>query len=184
MASLAGCASRLMRSAASYHDPLSLSTCSQSAIRNPKFKIIEPHTFSTIRQNSWHNHQLAGGSKQRAAGSGQRVAGSETPIRNESRTRASRVPFSCESAGRPRRSPWARSRKVRTPQGRVLGNAQAGKPDGKCHREQTADGLRAQARVKRWCKRPPASQETALARQTPLGARSSRSRVSRPFSSR
>ena len=27
------------------------------------------------------------------------------------------------------------SRKVRTPQGRVLGNAQAGKPDGKCNRE-------------------------------------------------
>jgi len=23
----------------------------------------------------------------------------------------------------------------------VLGNAQAGRPDGKCHREQTADGL-------------------------------------------
>jgi len=33
-----------------------------------------------------------------------------------------------------------RLRKVRTPQGRVLGNAQAGRPDGKCNREQTADG--------------------------------------------
>lgn len=32
------------------------------------------------------------------------------------------------------------SRKVRTPQGRMLGNAQAGKPDGKCNREQTAHG--------------------------------------------
>ena len=30
-------------------------------------------------------------------------------------------------------------RKVRTPQGRVLGNAQAGKPDGKRNREKTAD---------------------------------------------
>ena len=28
-----------------------------------------------------------------------------------------------------------RPRKVRTPQGRELGNAQAGKPDGKCHRK-------------------------------------------------
>ena len=34
----------------------------------------------------------------------------------------------------------ARSRKVRTPQGMVLGNTQAGRPDGKCNREQTADG--------------------------------------------
>ncbi len=33
-----------------------------------------------------------------------------------------------------------RSRKVRTPQGRVLGNTQTGQPDGKCNREQTADG--------------------------------------------
>jgi len=32
------------------------------------------------------------------------------------------------------------SRKVRTPQGRMLGNSQAGRPDGKCNREQTADG--------------------------------------------
>jgi hypothetical protein len=31
-------------------------------------------------------------------------------------------------------------RKVRTPQGRVLDNFQAGRPDGKCSREQTADG--------------------------------------------
>ncbi len=33
-----------------------------------------------------------------------------------------------------------RPRKVRTPQGMVLGNTQAGRPDGKCNREQTADG--------------------------------------------
>ena len=46
-------------------------------------------------------------------------------------------------------------RKVRTPQGTVLGNSQAGQPDGKCSRKQTADGLRTQARVKRRCKRPP-----------------------------
>ena len=32
------------------------------------------------------------------------------------------------------------SRKVRTPQDRELGNAQAGRPDGKCRRNQTADG--------------------------------------------
>ncbi len=34
-------------------------------------------------------------------------------------------------------------RKVRTPKGRELGNSQAGKPDGKCNREQTANSLRA-----------------------------------------
>ena len=78
-------------------------------------------------------------------------------------------------------------RKVRTPQGRMLGNSQAGRPDGKCNREQTADGLwgshipGAQVRVKRWCKRPPALRGTGAARQTPSGARSSRDRVARPL---
>jgi len=33
-----------------------------------------------------------------------------------------------------------RWRKVRAPQGRVPGNARAPQGDGKCHREQTADG--------------------------------------------
>ena len=33
------------------------------------------------------------------------------------------------------------SRKVRTPQGRVLDNFQAGRPDGKCSREQTAKAV-------------------------------------------
>ena len=35
---------------------------------------------------------------------------------------------------------WAscRRRKVRAPQGRVLGNPQRGQPQGKCHRDQTA----------------------------------------------
>ena len=33
------------------------------------------------------------------------------------------------------------SRKVGTPQGRVLVNGQSGRPAGKCHREQTADGV-------------------------------------------
>jgi len=33
-----------------------------------------------------------------------------------------------ESAGRPRRERELASRKVRTPQGRMLGNAQAGRP--------------------------------------------------------
>src|SRR5690606_16002093 len=31
-------------------------------------------------------------------------------------------------------------RKVRTPQGRMPDNSRAGRPDGKCNREQTADG--------------------------------------------
>lgn len=34
------------------------------------------------------------------------------------------------------------SRKVRTPQGRVLDNFQAGRPDGKCSREKTAHAVR------------------------------------------
>jgi hypothetical protein len=54
-------------------------------------------------------------------------------------------------------------RKVRTPQGTVLGNSQAGQPDGKCSRKQTADGLRTQARLKRWCKRPPVHRVTGAA---------------------
>ena len=33
----------------------------------------------------------------------------------------------------------APSRKVRTPQGTVVGNADPGKPAGKCHRKDTAD---------------------------------------------
>ncbi len=63
------------------------------------------------------------------------------------------------------------SRKVRTPQGRVVGNAHPGQPAGKCHRKQTA-GVQVPVRVKRWCKRPPAFRVTGAARQTPPGARS------------
>src|SRR4051794_8262526 len=37
------------------------------------------------------------------------------------------------------------SRKVRTPQGRAVGNAHPGKPAGKCHRNDTADGATAAA---------------------------------------
>src|SRR5690606_4139576 len=77
-----------------------------------------------------------------------------------------------------------RPRKVRTPQGRVLGNSQAGRPDGKCNREQTADGLRAQARVKGWSKSPPADRATGPARQTPPGARPSRDAGGPPIESR
>ena len=43
-----------------------------------------------------------------------------------------------ERAGRSRLSPQVR--KVRAPQGRVLGNTQEGQPYGKCNREETADG--------------------------------------------
>ena len=74
-----------------------------------------------------------------------------------------------------------RSRKVRAPQGTAPGNARASRGDGKCHREQTADGnpatLRgpgAQARVKGWGKGPPRFLVTGTARQTPPGARPSR----------
>src|SRR5207245_8708745 len=59
------------------------------------------------------------------------------------------------------------SRKVGTPQGRVLVNGQSGRPAGKCHREQTADGPRAQARVKRCGKSAPPPRATGAARHTP-----------------
>ena len=62
-------------------------------------------------------------------------------------------------------------RKVRTPQGRVLGNAQAGKPDGRAQqREDRRCGLRPQVRVKRCGKSAPAVPVTAPARQAPPGA--------------
>ena len=64
------------------------------------------------------------------------------------------------------------SRKVRAPQGKVVGNTHPGQPAGQCHREQTASRLRGAVRVKRWCKRPPARRATGAARQTPPGARS------------
>ncbi len=52
-------------------------------------------------------------------------------------------------------------------------NGRAARADGQCSREQTADGnliepagetRSAQARVKRWCKRPPACRVTGVAR--------------------
>ena len=40
-------------------------------------------------------------------------------------------------------------RKVRAPQGRVVGNADRGRPQGKCHRKHTASGCaRAESRGK------------------------------------
>ncbi len=63
--------------------------------------------------------------------------------------------------------------------GKDAGASQAGQPDGKCNREQTADGRPpfrrepAQARVKRCGKSAPASRATGMARQTPSGARPS-----------
>jgi hypothetical protein len=43
------------------------------------------------------------------------------------------------SARRPgSRAALAVARKVRTPKGKVLGNTQAGKPDGECNRKNTA----------------------------------------------
>jgi len=75
-------------------------------------------------------------------------------------------------------------RKVGAPQGRMLASGQSGRPAGKCHREQTADGPapwdRAQVRVKRCGKSAPAAGVTRPARQTPSGARPNRERVVRP----
>ncbi|TPW08734.1 MAG: Uncharacterized protein FD127_4330, partial [Acidimicrobiaceae bacterium] len=68
------------------------------------------------------------------------------------------------------------SRKVGTPQSRVLARARSGRPDGQCNREQTADGpaCRPQVRVKRCGKSAPACEAIRTARSTPLGARPSR----------
>jgi hypothetical protein len=38
-------------------------------------------------------------------------------------------------------APFRGSRKVGTPQGRVLANGQSGRPAGQCHRKETADGV-------------------------------------------
>ncbi len=70
------------------------------------------------------------------------------------------------------------SRKVGTPQGRVLANGQSRRLAGECHREQTAGPV--SARVKRCGKSAPALRATGAARQTPPGARSSRERTARP----
>ena len=76
-------------------------------------------------------------------------------------------------------------RKVGAPQGRMLASGQSGRPAGKCHREQTADGPapwdRAQVRVKRCGKSAPAAGVTWPARQTPSGARPDRERAARPL---
>ena len=71
---------------------------------------------------------------------------------------------------------FAVRRKVRAPQGRMPGNARAPRGDGKCRREQTADGLGngAQARVKGCGKSAPGPLVTGVARQTPSGARPNR----------
>ena len=61
--------------------------------------------------------------------------------------------------------PQGSPRKVRAPQGKVVGNTHPGQPAGKCHRKQTATSAPAGAvRVKRWCKRPPAFRATGTAR--------------------
>jgi len=70
----------------------------------------------------------------------------------------------------------APGRKVRAPQGRVPGNSWAARADGKCNREQTADGPRKrdQARVKRCGKSAPRTWQQGRRWQTPPGARPNR----------
>ena len=90
-----------------------------------------------------------------------------------------------ELGGTPPRAEQAErrsSRKVGTPQGRELARNQAPRGDGKCNREQTADGpgrTRSQARVKRCGKGAPSSGATPADRQTPPGARPSRDQAAR-----
>jgi len=56
----------------------------------------------------------------------------------------------------------------------VVGNTHRGRPQGKCHRNQTANGPfhleRMRARVKRCGKSAPVPLVTEVAGQTPLGA--------------
>lgn len=92
-----------------------------------------------------------------------------------------RVGWMTQGTGRPdhrgaARDDHAASRKVRAPQGRMVGNAHSEQSAGQCHRKQTARLVPDRVRVKRWCKRPPAPQVTAAARQTPFGARPNRMR--------
>jgi hypothetical protein len=81
---------------------------------------------------------------------------------------------------------FGRSRKVRTPQGRMPDNIRNGEPQGEVigratERNRSREGVR----VKRWCKRPPASAAMQAARQPPSGARSSRDkRLPASFESR
>jgi len=50
-------------------------------------------------------------------------------------------------------------RKVRAPQGTMLANGEGERSYGKCHRKENANpDLGRDAKLKRWCKRPPASQ--------------------------
>jgi hypothetical protein len=83
-------------------------------------------------------------------------AASAAARRSRSRARAARrYAFGC----RPSSRGGSPSRKVRTSQGKVVGNADPGKPAGKCHRKDTAYVRRhgGPARVK-WCgKSAPAS---------------------------
>ena len=76
------------------------------------------------------------------------------------------------------------SRKVRAPQDEVVGNTHPGQPAGSVPQRTDRLLLGEEVRVKRWCKRPPARRVTAVARQTPPGARpdSERSRAVRPSS--
>ncbi len=76
------------------------------------------------------------------------------------------------------------SRKVGTPQGTTLGNAQSGRPEESATESRPPGSRhgRIRARVKGWGKSPPAARATEPARQAPSGARPSRegSRTARP----
>jgi len=65
-------------------------------------------------------------------------------------------------------------RKVRTPESTVPGKSWSGATCWIGPQKQTATQV---ARVKRWCKRPPASAAMQAARQPPPGARPSRDEV-------
>ncbi len=74
-------------------------------------------------------------------------------------------------------------RKVRAPEGRVVGNAHRPRGQGQCHRKHTADRSsfgRFEVRVKRCGKSAPADRATGSARQTPPGARPSREKCDTP----
>jgi len=79
-----------------------------------------------------------------------------------------------KETGQPRTAS-SRSRKVRTPQGAVLGNTQAERSGGRGPQKQYAPGMPG-VRVKRWSKSPPAALATGPARHPPPGARPSSER--------
>ena len=98
--------------------------------------------------------------------------------------RMRRLCTACQLAGQPRSAKGRKAAgggKSGLHGNTVPDNVRRGRPQGKCHRKQTA--CLAQVRVKGWGKSPPRAWQHGVARQTPPGARPNRDdadRASRP----